>query len=110
MLFRSVAGASVDADVPLMDAGVDSLGAVELRNQLQRAAGEGASLPSTLVFEHPTARRIAASLQPEELAPLEQGQMSCLMLPALHTRLPPPDSHLMPPPPAAIRAGHSICR
>jgi thioesterase domain-containing protein len=43
-----------------MEAGVDSLGAVELRNQLQRAAvGEGVALSSTVVFDHPTARALA---------------------------------------------------
>jgi acyl carrier protein len=46
-----------DADAPFMDAGLDSLGAIELRRALQVATGE--VLPVTLVFEAPTARQIA---------------------------------------------------
>ena len=42
------AGGKMDSDTPLMDAGVDSLGAVELRNNLQSAVGTGWELPSTI--------------------------------------------------------------
>ena len=69
-LAARTAGGAVDADAPLMEAGLDSLGAVELRNQLQHALGEGApALPSTLIFDHPTARQLATLLQPQA-APL----------------------------------------
>jgi hypothetical protein len=64
-MVRRTAGGSIDADAPLMEAGVDSLGAVELRNQLQ-CAGAGQSLSSTIVFDNPTARQLASSLQPKE--------------------------------------------
>ena len=61
-LTRRTAGAAVDADAPLMEAGLDSLGAVELRNQLQGAVGDGVELPSSLIFEAPTARQLAQHL------------------------------------------------
>ena len=73
-LVARTAGGAVDADTPLLEAGLDSLGAVELRDQLQQALGEGApALPSTLVFDHPTARQLAAFLEaPEAPAALVQ--------------------------------------
>ena len=66
-MVQRTAGGAVDADAPLMESGVDSLGAVELRNQLQGAAG--ISLPSTLVFDHPTARQLGSVVQPEQGTP-----------------------------------------
>jgi hypothetical protein len=66
-IVRSTAGGAVDADAPMMEAGVDSLGAVELRNQLQSVVG-GSSLPSTLVFDHPTARLLSSFLTPKSTA------------------------------------------
>jgi len=57
---RDVAGSHVGADQPLMEAGLDSLGAVELGNQLQDAAG--VTLPSTLIIDFPTARQLSEYL------------------------------------------------
>ena len=72
-MVRRTAGGSVDADAPLMEAGVDSLGAVELRNQLQRAVGDGVALSSTLMFDHPTARQVAIHLRGPEPSAADIG-------------------------------------
>eukprot|EP00966_Prymnesium_polylepis_P229604 5312801-Prymnesium_polylepis.1 len=45
-----------------MEAGVDSLGAVDLRNLIQDKFGDGMSVPSTLLLDYPTARRLAKFL------------------------------------------------
>ena len=62
MVKRTAGTAVVDADAPLMEVGLDSLGAVELRNLLEQASGSEA-LPSNLFEEHPTARGLAILLE-----------------------------------------------
>ena len=54
----AVLGPAVPADEPLMASGLDSLGAVELRNALEGRLGGGLALPPTLVFDYPSAGAI----------------------------------------------------
>ena len=54
----SAARSQVAPDQPLMEAGLDSLGAVELRNAL--GARFGIEMPATLTFDHPSITALAA--------------------------------------------------
>ncbi|WP_069811170.1 type I polyketide synthase [Streptomyces sp. TP-A0874] len=52
--------APVDPAAPLSTFGIDSLGALELRNRLEKALG--ITLPATLVWAHPTLAALAGNL------------------------------------------------
>jgi acyl transferase domain-containing protein/thioesterase domain-containing protein/D-arabinose 1-dehydrogenase-like Zn-dependent alcohol dehydrogenase/acyl carrier protein len=56
--------ASIAVDEPLMDAGMDSLGAVEFRNALAAKMG-GMSLPDTMMYDFPTIGGIAGYIAGE---------------------------------------------
>ena len=56
-LISGLVGAPVPADQPLMEAGLDSIGAVELRNSV--SASFGVDLPATVTFDYPTAAALA---------------------------------------------------
>jgi len=60
VLAQAVIGQQVGPDTPLMQGGLDSLGAVELRNRLQHAVGTAMTIPSTIIFDAPTTRQLAA--------------------------------------------------
>ena len=61
-LVQRMLGAAVEPDVPLMEAGLDSLGAVELRASL--GAKFGIELPATVVFDYPSVAALAGYLAP----------------------------------------------
>ncbi len=57
----------------LLDIGLDSLMAVQLRNQLSSGLALDKPLPATLVFDHPTIEALAAFLQSRITAPAQQA-------------------------------------
>lgn len=61
-VLRLDGGRRLDRRHRLMDLGLDSLMAVQLRNLLESGLGLGRTLPATLVFDHPTIEAIAKFL------------------------------------------------
>jgi len=82
---RGVLGAEVAAAQPLAEAGLDSLGAVELRGAL--GARFGAELPATVAFDYPTPAALAQFLSGASDAPL-RGSASGRTLGLPHTAEP----------------------
>lgn len=66
--------AQVEDQHRLMDIGVDSLMAVELRNRLNKDLGLEQPLPATLIFDYPTVQAIARYVVQRIVKPNEPGQ------------------------------------
>lgn len=56
----SILGPDINPHEPLMASGLDSLGAVELRNALQAQLPPGTELPPTLMFDYPSIDAISS--------------------------------------------------
>ena len=71
-LVSDLLGQDISMDEPLMEAGLDSIGAVELRNSV--ASKYGIDLPATISFDQPTVRALAGYLA-AMLAPQRRTQL-----------------------------------
>ena len=74
----------------LMDLGLDSLMAVQLRNLLESGLGLGGSLPATLMFDYPTIASISTFLL---LKCTSCDGSSAVLSPTLEEQQPEPASH-----------------
>ena len=70
---QHIVGSSVGLHDPLVAAGLDSLGAVELRNDLSKRLGY--SLPGTLVFDYPSIDAISNYVIPQLIENAEEYSM-----------------------------------
>ena len=58
---QELVGSQISVDTPLMEAGLDSLGAVEFRSRLASQLGD-VKLSETLIFDFPTLRQVEMHL------------------------------------------------
>lgn len=89
-LAANVLGQNISPDQPFMAAGLDSLGALELRDRIAEAVD--VVLPSTLLFDYPNARMLTgfiATIQPGLITASEPSQVRPQ---ALYTLKPHPSS------------------
>ena len=56
-LLAGILGVEVSLDIPLAEAGLDSIGSVELRNAISQMLGT--ELPATIAFDYPTIASMA---------------------------------------------------
>ena len=77
---QAVLGRSVDPGEPLMEAGLDSLAAVELRNAL--TSHWALPLPATFIFDYPTADAMAQYCQAQLGTPHGQAAPAAGLAPA----------------------------
>ncbi|KAK9803996.1 hypothetical protein WJX72_011444 [[Myrmecia] bisecta] len=73
----SVLGFEVPADQPLMEAGLDSIGAVELRNAVSAKFGLG--LPATVTFDYPTINALAGFIASRTASLQQPGYAGALV-------------------------------
>ncbi|OLP87486.1 Polyketide synthase PksJ [Symbiodinium microadriaticum] len=79
----------IDADMPLMDIGINSMNAVLFRNKLG-SAFEGVELPNTLVFDYPTVKDLS------ELLMMVNPTPRLMILTGCEDALQRPDHDFMP--------------
>lgn len=92
-MLSGLLGGPVPADQPLMEAGLDSIGAVELRNAV--SANFGIELPATVTFDYPSADALARYVI-QQMAPKGQETEQQQQQQAAHVILAQPPAQLVP--------------